>query len=176
MGHNPYPFHASHTRRTATPATRKRKRSPAPSVSRSSSKSRWVIGAGALGLMAWMLLRNKASAATLPIPNTNGGLLTSGAIGLPIQQGTQSIPELPGSMAPTSAMIGTADQYWANMAPAQGFSSGYINFPSGSQAAAALFPVRADVYGSPYVQWAGNLYILLGPDASGNYNATQVML
>jgi len=70
--------------------------------------------------------------------------------------------------------IGSAADYWARMAPAQGFDSGYVNFPSGSQAAAALFPVRVDVYGSPYVQWAGQLYILTGPDASGNYNATQV--
>lgn len=176
MGHNPYPFHASHTRRSAKPATRKRASVRTVRRSSGSNNSRWVVGAGIVGLMAWMLLRNKASAAESSTIMPNGGLLTSGAIGLPIQQGTQNIPELPGSMAPTSSSIGTAAQYWANMAPLQGFSSGYINFPSGSQAAAALFPVRADVYGSPYVQWAGNLYILLGPDSSGNYNATQIMV
>lgn len=137
--------------------------------------NRTLIMVGLAGAGLYLMLKSKASAA-----DSNGQVvnipLNTAYGNLPIQQGTQNIPELPGNMAPTSNNINTAAQYWANMAPVQGFSSGYINFPSGSQAAAALFPVRADVYGSPYVQWAGQLYILMGPDSSGNYNATQVMV
>jgi hypothetical protein len=131
-----------------------------------------------LGIGGFALFKSRSASAAVPaLPGGAAAqpLLTSGAIGLPIQAGTQNIPELPGSMAPTANDVTTAASYWANMAPAQELTSGYINFPSGSQSAAALFPVRVDVYGSPYVQWAGNLYILTGPDSSGNYSATQVM-
>lgn len=136
--------------------------------------ARWkapLLLGGAAGVL---LLINAKRVSAAENPNMTFPGSGFDPIALPIQAGTRILPELPGSMAPTATSIGSAADYWSRMAPVQGYSSGYINFPSGSQAAAALFPVRADVYGSPYVQWAGNLYILVGPDASGNYTATQV--
>lgn len=100
----------------------------------------------------------------------------SGGGNYPIQAGTQNIPELPGSMATTAGAITNAASFWNSLGSGDALASGYINFPSGSQAAAALFPVRTDVYGSPYIQWAGQVYILMGPDSMGNYTATQIQV
>lgn len=159
------------TRRALSPKKRAG-RSPA-----SAGMSPWVW-LGLLGVGGYALFKSTSASAATPGnaapqgPQNPGNLLASL---LPIQAGTQNIPELPGVMAATAPQVSTAAGYWATLAPAQGFDTGYINFPSGSQAAAALFPVRVDVYGSPYVQWAGLLFILTGPDSSGNYTATQVM-
>lgn len=180
MGHNPYPFHGSHTRSPARKtALRARTRSVTRAVSTRSGANRWIIGAGLLGMIGWMLLKNKASAATptlaLPAPSsTGGGLLTSPGIGLPIQAGTQSIPELPATMATTSDQLSSAGTFWDTLQPVQSLPSGYINFPSGAQAAAAIFQTRMDANGSYYVQWAGLTYVLGNQDSSGNWPAQAV--
>ncbi len=100
----------------------------------------------------------------------------SGKGAYPIQAGTQNIPELPGAGAPSAGDVSNAASFWNSLGGGGSLSSGYINFPSGSQAAASLFQVRSDAYGSPYVQWAGRVYILTGPDSMGNYTATQIQV
>ncbi len=159
---------SARTRKALSPV-RRVKRTPVSSGSLLSNPLLWVA---ALGIGGFALFKSQsASAQGSPLSTP---LLPGNAPAQPVQAGTQNIPELPGSMAVTSPQVSSAASYWATLAPVQGFDSGYINFPSGSQAAAALFPVRADVYGSPYVQWAGVLFILTGPDSSGNYTATQI--
>lgn len=141
--------------------------------------SSWVW-LGLLGAGAWALLRSgKASAATpsgalsAPASPPNPGSVLQSM--LPIQAGTQNIPELPGSMAVSQPLVSGSTSFWDTLLAGPSIPAGWINFPSGSQAAATLFQTRYDVYGSAYVQWAGLSYILVGPDASGNYSATQVM-
>jgi hypothetical protein len=77
-------------------------------------------------------------------------------------------------MAPTQPEISASGSFWDNLQPVQGLSSGYINFPSGAQAAAALFPTRMDANGQYYVQWAGLVYVLGNQDSSGNWPAQPV--
>lgn len=134
-----------------------------------------------LGIGGFVLYR-KASAAPaggiLPIAPAQPAqppLTTVGPVSLlPIQAGTQNIPELPSSMAPTAPEIGSSASLWDNLTPVQGLSSGYINFPSGAQSAAALFPTRMDQNGQYYVQWAGLVYVLGSQDGSGNWPAQAV--
>lgn len=132
----------------------------------------WLIGAGALA--GYFLLSRKASASEATTPN--GAAMLMPSTGFPIQAGTQNIPELPGSMAPTATQFTDAASFWTTLGTGDALSSGYVNFPSGSQAAAAAFQTRYDPYGSAYVQWAGRVYILTGPDSMGNYTATAVMV
>lgn len=145
--------------------------------------ARWkwplLLGGGAA---VWLLASKTASAGT-PWGQGNASAAPAGTATppanpgtYPIQAGTQSIPELPGSMAPTATQITDAASFWNSLGSGPGLSSGYINFPSGSQAAAAAFQVRYDAYGSPYVQWAGVAFILTGPDSMGNYTATQIQV
>lgn len=149
------------------------------------SRWKWPLLLGGGALVLFFVNSKTASAATLPqglpgpspapTPSPMPAVVPSG-VDYPIQAGTQNIPELPGSGAITSMQVTDANSFWNSLSPGASMSSGYINFPSGSQAAATLFPTRYDSYGSPYVQWAGAAYILIGPDSSGNYTATQVMV
>lgn len=139
-----------------------------------------LIWLGLLGLGGFALFKSQSAAAqgtatqpAVPVGANPGGLLSS--LQLPIQAGTLNIPELPATMAVTAPQVSGAVSFWDTLNVGSSMSSGYINFPSGSQAAATLFQTRYDQYGSPYVQWAGLTYILTGPDVSGNYTATQVM-
>jgi hypothetical protein len=160
---------SARTRKAFSPAKRVKR----TAVSGGISPLVWL---GLLGLGGLALFKSRtASAATFPSLPGSAPAQPAGAIGLPIQAGTQNIPELPGEKAPTASQVQSAGPFWDTLTPGTGPSSGYINFPSGTQAAAALFQVRNDGYGSPYVQWAGLTWILTGPDASGNYTATQVM-
>lgn len=124
------------------------------------------------GLLAYLLWPRSSSAATGAVSS----MLPPPSGVLPIQAGTQNIPELPGVMAPTAGAITGANNFWNSLGGGGSLSSGWINFPSGSQSAAALFQIRYDVYGSPYIQWAGQVYILTGPDSMGNYTATQIQV
>lgn len=133
----------------------------------------WLIGAGVIG--GYFLLTRKASASEATTPN-GAALLMPPSGRLPIQTGTYNIPELPGAMAPTATEFTDAASFWTTLGAGDPLSSGYVNFPSGSQAAAAAFQTRYDPYGSAYVQWAGSVYILIGPDSMGNYTATRVMV
>jgi len=115
-----------------------------------------------------------ASAPALPSP-AQPSLTTVGPVSLlPIQAGTQNIPELPASMAPTTAEMESSVSLWDNLQPVPGLTSGYINFPSGAQSAAALFPARMDSSGQYYVQWGGLVYVLGSQDGSGNWPAQPV--
>jgi hypothetical protein len=162
---------SARTRKALTGYPRTRRKTPA-----SGGVSPWVW-LGLLGAGAWALLRSgKANAATpaglLSAPANPGAVLQSM---LPIQAGTQNSPELPGERAVSQPLVAGSASFWDTLLAGPSIPAGWINFPSGSQAAATLFQTRYDVYGSPYVQWAGLSYILTGPDASGNYTATQVM-
>lgn len=139
------------------------------------SRWKWPLWLG--GASAVLLMINARSAAAAESHPGSAGSAGGSAPGLlPRQAGTQNIPELPGATAPTATQISSAQDFWDTLTAGAAPASGYINFPSGSQAAAALFDVRYDGYGSPYVQWAGQAYILTGPDASGNLTATRVMV
>lgn len=126
----------------------------------------WLIGAGVIG--GYFLLTRKASASEVTTPN--------GAALLMPPSGRMPPAGLPGAMAPTATEFTDAASFWTTLGAGDPLSSGYVNFPSGSQAAAAAFQTRYDPYGSAYVQWAGSVYILIGPDSMGNYTATRVMV
>lgn len=115
-----------------------------------------LLGLGAIG--AFFLLKKSASAAVLA-PEA------AGATGAPV------IPELPGAQAPTSGELAAGGSFWDTLTPVQAISSGFINFPSGSQAAASEFLPRMDQSGNYYVQWAGQTYGLGAMDANGNWPA-----
>jgi hypothetical protein len=142
--------------------------------SRSPQKLLWLLGLAAAG--AYLLFRSRANAAipSLPPSQQPTALLPAPTTGLPIQAGTQNIPELPATMAPTQPQIQASGSFWDNLLPVQGLSSGYVNFPSGAQAAAALFPMRMDANGNYYVQWSGLVYVLGNQDSSGNWPAQAI--
>jgi hypothetical protein len=144
-----------------------------------SGVSAWVW-LSLLGAGAYALLRSGKAAAATPGTLAQGGPVNPGNLltsysQLPIQAGTVNIPELPGNLAVSQPLVAGAASFWDTLLAGPAIPAGWINFPSGSQAAATFFQVRYDTYGSPYVQWAGVSYILTGPDSSGNYTATQVM-
>lgn len=133
-----------------------------------------LLGGGAYAL----LKSNKASAATTPAVSAPAGPVNPGLLLnslLPIQAGTVNIPELPGSFAVSAPEVSGSASFWDTLLSGPSLPAGYVNFPSGSQAAATLFQTHYDTYGSAYVQWGGLTYILTGPDSSGNYTATRVM-
>lgn len=119
-----------------------------------------VAGIGLIGLLYWYSTR-KASAATPVFPNASSGL----SIAPPAP--------VPGSFAPTGSAVTAAAAVWANLAPTSGPTTGYVNFPTGSQAAAAFLPWATDGAGNYYTQWAGQIYIVgVGyTDPNGNYTA-----
>jgi hypothetical protein len=139
-----------------------------------------LLIAGAVYFMRKAAAQGTSSAPTLTSPSSGslpaqGPLTTVGPVSLlPIQAGTQNIPELPATMAPTAPEIGSSVSLWDNLTPVPGLTSGYINFPSGAQSAAALFPTRMDSSGQYYVQWAGLVYVLGSQDGSGNWPAQAV--
>ncbi len=96
----------------------------------------------------------------------------SGATVLPSSPFSPPAP-VPGVLAPTGSQITAAAAVWQNLTATTGPNSGYVNFPSGSQAAAALLPWATDGAGNYYTQWAGQIYIVgVGyTDSSGNYTA-----
>lgn len=120
-----------------------------------------VVGIGVL----YFVMSRKASAATLPAA-TGGGMPTTGTV---------SAPSLsPGSAATTSGALAATNAIWANLTATTGPDTGFVNFPSGSQAAAGLLPWATDGQGNYYTQWAGHIYLIpLTFDAQGNYTAGQ---
>lgn len=119
-----------------------------------------LLGIGALG--AFYLWKNSAAAKA------------AGAEVPPLAPGAPA--EVPGSLAPTSQQIATSGASWDTLTPVDAIASGYIDFPSGTQAAAADFSnglTRMDPSsGEYYVQWAGETYVLGQMDAQGNWPAT----
>lgn len=144
-----------------------------------------IIGLGGIAILVWALWPKKASAAPIGTPPQAApglnpplslGTPTDG-VSLPIQAGTQNIPELPATMAPTQPELQASASFWDNLTPVAPLPSGYVNFPSGAQAAAATFAggnTRMDSGGSYYVQWSGIVYVLGSQDSSGNWPAQAV--
>jgi len=124
-----------------------------------------IIGAAALIGGLYFLMTRKASAAS-PIQLTT-----------PTTGGTVSAPTLsPGSQATTAGALTATNQIWANLTATTGPYAGYVNFPTGSQAAAGLLQWATDGQGNYYTQWAGHIYLVpLTTDDSGNYTATTLI-
>jgi len=123
-----------------------------------------IFGAAALIGGLYLLMTRKASAAS-PIQLTTP------------TGGTVSAPTLsPGSQATTAGALTATNQIWANLQATTGPYAGYVNFPTGSQAAAGLLQWATDGQGNYYTQWAGHIYLVpLTTDDSGNYTATTLI-
>lgn len=136
------------------------------------------------GYVAYTLWKNTASAAALgsnAISAGNGWDAIAAAAGLTNTSGTLTQPALaplPGDSAPTSQQVSSAINFWSTLTPEPALASGYINFPSGSQAGASLFGyglTAKDNSGNYYVQWAGGVYRVANtPDTQGNWASVQV--
>lgn len=126
-----------------------------------------LFGGGAAALF----IANAKATAAEENPSTVGGNPTLPR--LPPSSGMPSAgPQfLPGTFAPTGSQAAAANSLWDTLQPVGSLDSGYINFPSGAQAAAALFPARMDEYGTYYVQWGGLTYALGSMDGLGNWSA-----
>lgn len=178
MSRDPYPFHRPGALRPAKALRAASKRhSRKRTVARHSGGIPawgWLLGGG--GLLAYLFYSRRASASTPvgPVSHLPPQGSVSQTVPLPIQAGTQNIPELPGSGAVTAPQVAASGSFWDSLTPVQSIDSGYINFPTGSQAAATLFQTRMDDQGNYYVQWAGLTYLLGSQDSSGNWPAVPV--
>ncbi len=118
---------------------------------------------GALGLGAWYLYKNSAQAR---------GTAPAGSALEPVDVTAQY--ELPGSAAPAAGELSSGAGLWNSLTPVDPIAAGFINFPSGTQAAASEFAsglTRMDQSGAYYVSWAGRVYRLGDMDAQGNWPA-----
>jgi hypothetical protein len=131
------------------------------------SNSGMLVGAAVVIGGLYFLMTRKATAAPAVQVTSPGAA--------PVGAGTVSAPTLsPGSMATTAGALTATNQIWANLTATTGPYSGYVNFPSGSQAAAGLLQWATDGAGNYYTQWAGHIYLVpLVTDDSGNYTAGQ---
>jgi hypothetical protein len=120
-----------------------------------------LLGAAVLIGGAYFLLSKKAAGAT------------PAAATVPASSPFLPPAPVPGSIAPTGSQITAAQAIWQNLTTTTGPYSGYVNFPTGSQAAAAFLPWATDTAGNYYTQWAGQIYIVgvTQPDSNGNYPA-----
>lgn len=145
-----------------------------------------------LGLGGWLLYTyfNKANAAT-GIPRAPAGPAGNGAYsvaalnasvpGVSFAQSTLQPDILTSTLiaipALTSAQLNQAQAFWGTLSPVIPLASGYITFPSGSQAAATTFGggnTAMDGNGNLYVQWAGQVFQLGSQDSAGNYPAQAI--
>ena len=120
-----------------------------------------IIGATvAIGAL-YLFMTRKASAAT----------------SAPASGAAASAPSLsPGSQATTAGALSATNAIWGNLVATTGPYSGYVNFPTGSQAAAGLLQWATDNSGNYYTQWAGHIYLVpLTTDGQGNYTAGQLI-
>jgi len=133
-----------------------------------------VLGIGALAVA--MIAKARAQAATASNAAAQAANAASNPlapVGLPTF--SNPIPQpVPGSYAPTSAEVASAGSFWNQLQPVSGPGEGYVNFPSGSQAAATLLPFGMDSAGTYYTEWAGQVFQLQGQDAQGNWPAIAV--
>lgn len=151
------------------------------------NRNNLLLGLGGVGLLYLLTRRASASPASAqvaqtsnpanvppltPITVTTPSMPSLPGINLSPIDVSSALPELPGSIAVTAAQAAQGTSLWDGLSSAPTLVSGWVNFPSGSQAAASLFEVRADAAGNNYVEWSGQVYQLSGPDDSGNYTAT----
>lgn len=152
------------------------------------TKQRLIVG-GVIGggLLLWMLSKasaaNAANAAAASLgpaggtPASAAGSSILSPVSLPsgiyedAGSGTGAFYQstLP---APTATQVAQQGSIWSNLQPTSApASSGWVNFPSGSQAAVALLPWRTDGVNF-FVQWAGVVYAVpVTTDQYGNYTA-----
>lgn len=137
------------------------------------SNTNMIIGAAVLLGGAYFLLSRKAAAATPAFPTASATPNLPPVTPINVPGLTISPPApVPGVIAPTGSAITAAQAIWQNLTPTTGPNTGYVNFSTGSQAAAALLPFAMDDQGNYYTQWAGLIYLVnVLPDASGNYAA-----
>lgn len=127
------------------------------------SNSGAVVGIAIAAGGLWYLMTRKAGAATPAVQITSPGV-----VGAPAA--------VPGALAPTASTLTATQAVWANLTVTTGPTSGYVNFPTGSQAPAGFLSWATDGSGNYYTQWAGQIYIVdvAAPDANGNYPAKQL--
>lgn len=163
-------------------AARKRKRArSAPSASSRAPQILTVVGVAIGGFLLYSLTK-KASAATMPAgASASSGGASSAPLLSPVSlpdgiyeaagagDGSLYQSSLP---APTVAQVAQQSGIWANLNPTSPpGEAGYVNFPSGSQAAVALLPWRTDGVNF-FTSWAGVTYAVpVETDAYGNYTA-----
>lgn len=134
-----------------------------------------LLVGGGVALIASFLTK-KASASQMPVSASDNAPALS-PFGLPsgIYEGAgsgsgalyqSSLPAITGQQVTQQGGI------WSNLQPTSApASSGWVNFPSGSQAAVALLPWRTDGVNF-YTQWAGVVYAVpVTTDQAGNYTA-----
>lgn len=128
------------------------------------SNANMLLGAAVLiGGGFWLMSKKAAAAnAATPLYPASGGTVNF----------TPPAP-VPGTIAPTGSQITAAQAIWQNLTPTTGPNTGFVNFPTGSQAASAFLPWATDSAGNYYTQWAGQIYLVgvAQPDSSGNYAA-----
>ncbi len=141
-----------------------------------------VVGAG---LLVWMLIKSRTASASGIATSGPGGYQNrlspaSSAFSSPVLQtlpsgiysgagGALFQSALP---AITVAQASSQATTWAGLTPTSApAQSGYVNFPSGSQAAVALLPWRTDGTNF-FTNWAGVVYrVPLSADQYGNLTA-----
>lgn len=152
----------------------------------SKSKNMLVVGAVAAGgfllyLFSKSATASAANAATSLAPGAAGGGVDLTSIGLPAGLYTGAVGSSPSGStpiyqstlpAPTVSQVAGQSAIWSNLQPTTPLgSSGYVNFPSGSQAAVALLPWRTDGVNF-YTNWAGVVFAVPpATDQMGNYTA-----
>jgi hypothetical protein len=127
-------------------------------MNKDTKKFLW-IGAGIAAL--WYLWKNSASAATpaatpgtgVPMPTPSTGTIAP---------------------APTASQVTAASTVFDSLPDAQGPSSGYVIFPSGSMSASVFLPFKQGPGGALYTTWAGGVFSIGSANANGDYPATQV--
>lgn len=126
------------------------------------SNSGMLIGAAvAIGGLYFLMTRKATAAPAVQVTSPGTG--------------TVSAPTLsPASAATTAGALSATNSIWANLTATTGPYAGFVNFPTGSQAAAGLLQWATDTAGNYYTQWAGHIYqVPLVTDDQGNYTAGQ---
>jgi hypothetical protein len=132
-----------------------------------------LLAYGFFGAAALFFFAKKAGAAPRPAGAPGGGaVLPTTPVPIPPPIMSPVTPyEIPAAMAPAVGPVTAAAAIWQNFTPIDGPSSGYVNFPSGTQAAALFLPWATDGAGNNYTMWSGQIYIVNTdtPDLAGNY-------
>lgn len=135
-----------------------------------------------LGIGGWLLYRKIKSMAAQDMANAaRAGSLNASVPGVSFAPSSLQPGILQSTLAAVPAItadrVQAAVSFWGTLTPVVPLASGYIVFPSGSQAAASLFGggnTAMDGDGNLYVSWAGNVYQLGSKDSAGNYPALLV--
>lgn len=126
-----------------------------------------------LGGGLWLLSKKAAASTPTNFPSASPAPNLPPVTPISVPGFTISPPApVPGVIAPTGSAITASQAIWQNLTPTTGPDTGYVNFSTGSQAAAALLPFAMDDQGNYYTQWAGLIYLVnVFPNIDGNYSA-----